>query len=51
VETEGAHTVGQTVIDNRQLVEVADPNCDLLTKVDADAGFAVITDAIAHFSR
>jgi inosine-uridine nucleoside N-ribohydrolase len=50
VETTGEHTVGQTVIDRRDLREVPAPNCDVLTAVDADAGFAVITEAIAHFS-
>jgi inosine-uridine nucleoside N-ribohydrolase len=51
VETTGEHTVGQTVIDNRDLREVADPNADLLTGVDADAAFDVIAESIAHFSR
>jgi inosine-uridine nucleoside N-ribohydrolase len=50
VETAGVHTVGQTVIDKRNLREVLNANCELLTSVDADAGFAVITEAIAHFS-
>jgi inosine-uridine nucleoside N-ribohydrolase len=51
VETSGEHTVGQTIIDNRTLVEVKDPNCDILTGIDADGGFSIITEAIAHFSR
>ncbi len=50
VETTGEHTRGQTVIDRRNLREVPAANCDLLTAVDADAGFAVITEAVAHFS-
>jgi inosine-uridine nucleoside N-ribohydrolase len=51
VETEGRLTRGMTVVDQRDLREVPDPNCDLLMTVDADAGFDVITEAIAHFSR
>ena len=50
VESTGEHTRGQTVIDRRALLEVAGANCDVLTAVDADAGFAVITEAVAHFS-
>ena len=51
VETTGEHTRGQTVIDRRNLREVLDANCDVQVGVDADAGFAVITEAIAHFSH
>jgi inosine-uridine nucleoside N-ribohydrolase len=51
IETSGEHTIGQTVIDNRDLREVPDPTADLLTGVDADAAFAVILEAIAHFGR
>lgn len=51
VETDGHLTRGQTVIDRRTLLEVPDPNCDVLTGIDADAGFAVVNEAIAHFSR
>ncbi|MCU1503106.1 MAG: putative pyrimidine-specific ribonucleoside hydrolase, partial [Ilumatobacteraceae bacterium] len=50
IETIGEHTRGQTVIDRRNLREVPPPNCDVQTSVDAAAGFAVITAAIAHFS-
>ena len=50
VETSGEHTRGQTVIDRRNLREVPPPNCDVQTAVDADAAFAVIVEAIGHFS-
>jgi hypothetical protein len=40
-----------TVIDNRGLVERLPPNCALTTTVDADAGFALVNEAIAHYSR
>ncbi len=51
VETRGRLTRGMTVIDQRNLLEVPDANCDLLTKIDVDAGFAIINEAIAHYSR
>ncbi len=51
VETDGIHTIGMTVIDQRTLLERPDPNCTLVTGIDADAAFAVVTEAIAHFSR
>lgn len=50
VETQGLHTRGMTVIDQRDLVERPDPNCDVLMGVDAAAAFAVITAAVADFS-
>jgi inosine-uridine nucleoside N-ribohydrolase len=51
IEINGEHTRGMTMIDQRNLREVPEPNCEVQTAVDADAGFAVITEAIAHFSR
>jgi inosine-uridine nucleoside N-ribohydrolase len=51
VETDGEHTRGMTVIDQRTLIERPEPNCDRLTHVDGDAAWAVVTEAIAHFSR
>ncbi len=51
VETDGEHTRGMTVIDQRTLIERPEPNCDRLTQVDGDAAWAVVTEAIAHFSR
>jgi inosine-uridine nucleoside N-ribohydrolase len=50
IETHGTHTVGMTVVDRRTLVDRPAPNCDWLTGIDADAGFAVLTEAIASFS-
>jgi inosine-uridine nucleoside N-ribohydrolase len=47
VETIGEHTIGQTVIDSRGLIERLDPNCTVYETVDAEAGFAVITEAAA----
>jgi inosine-uridine nucleoside N-ribohydrolase len=51
VETHGELTRGMTVIDNRGLGERLAPNCSLLTTVDADAGFALVNEAIAHYSH
>jgi inosine-uridine nucleoside N-ribohydrolase len=50
VETQGEHTRGMTVIDQRHLVIRPAPTCTVLTDIDADAGFDVIDKAIAHFS-
>ena len=50
VETNGDLTRGMTVIDQRTLVERPEPNCDRLVGLDADAAWAVVTEAIAHFS-
>jgi len=50
IETSGALTRGMTVIDQRHLVERLESNCDVLTKVDADAAFAVVVEAIADFA-
>ena len=51
VEIGGELTRGMTVIDQRTLVERPEPNCDRLTHIDADAAWAVVTEAIAHFSH
>lgn len=50
IETNGRRTVGMTVIDHRDLKEVPEPNCDVLTSIDAAAGWGVVVEAIAHFS-
>jgi inosine-uridine nucleoside N-ribohydrolase len=47
VETMGEHTIGQTLIDSRGLVERLPPNCTVYETVDADAGFDVIIAAAA----
>jgi inosine-uridine nucleoside N-ribohydrolase len=51
VETQGRHTRGMTLVDMRDQREVPAPNCDVLMDVDAVEGFAIMTEAIAHFSR
>lgn len=51
VETHGRLTRGMTVIDQRSLIERPAPNCTMLTSIDADAGFAIIDEAIAHFTH
>jgi inosine-uridine nucleoside N-ribohydrolase len=51
IETRGEHTRGMTVIDQRAITARAAPNCDVLTAVDADAGFDLLIEAIAHFSH
>jgi inosine-uridine nucleoside N-ribohydrolase len=50
VETAGTHTRGMTVIDQRTLINKPEPNCDRLISVDGDAAWAVVIEAIAHFS-
>jgi len=47
VETVGHDTAGMTVIDQRQLVERPAANTDVLIKLDADAVWKLITEAIA----
>jgi inosine-uridine nucleoside N-ribohydrolase len=51
VETSGELTRGMTVIDQRSLTDRPEPNCDRLTTIDADAAWAVVSEAVAHFSR
>ncbi len=51
VETEGIHTIGMTVIDQRTLLDRPGPNCTVVDGIDADAAFEVVTAAIAHFSH
>jgi inosine-uridine nucleoside N-ribohydrolase len=51
IETRGEHTRGMTVIDRRTVSDRQPPNCEVLTSVDADAGFNLLIDALAHFSR
>jgi inosine-uridine nucleoside N-ribohydrolase len=47
IETAGNHTRGMTVIDRRTLKDRPAPNCDVLTRIDADAAWDVIVEAIA----
>lgn len=51
VETSGEHARGMTVIDQRRLRGRAEPNCDVLTDVDAERAWAVVLDAFARFAR
>ncbi len=51
IETRGEFTRGMTVIDHRRIIERQPANCEVLTAVDADAGFGLLIDAVAHFSR
>ena len=50
IETAGEHTRGMTVIDQRTLIDRPEPNCDRLTHVDSDAAWAVIIEAVEHFT-
>lgn len=51
VETQGEHTRGMTLIDQRALLDRPAPNCTVLTSIDADAAFDAIVGAIDHFSH
>jgi inosine-uridine nucleoside N-ribohydrolase len=51
IETEALLTRGMTVIDRRRVVERPPPNTEMLVDVDATAAFALVLDAVAHFSR
>jgi inosine-uridine nucleoside N-ribohydrolase len=47
VETQGELTRGMTVIDRRTLLERPAANCEVLTRVDADAAFDLLIAALA----
>jgi inosine-uridine nucleoside N-ribohydrolase len=49
IETAGHLTRGMTVIDRRDLKERPAGNCDVLTRIDADAAWAVIVEAIGSY--
>jgi inosine-uridine nucleoside N-ribohydrolase len=51
IETRGEFTRGMTVIDQRQVLARQPANCEVLTSVDAEAGFDLLVDAVAHFSN
>lgn len=51
VEITGSLTRGMTVIDTRHIVERAPANCTVLTRVDDDAVFELVADAVAHYSH
>ena len=50
VETQGEYTRGMTVIDERRLIERKASNVAVLTYVDAEAAFDLVTAAVAHFT-
>ena len=50
VELVGTHTRGMTLIDERDLREVKDANCEVLMRVEAQAAFDLMIEAIAAFS-
>ena len=47
VETCGAYTTGMTVIDRRDISERGEPNARVLDRVDADAAWQIVLDALA----
>ncbi len=47
VETIGRHTAGMTVIDRRDISDRAPPNVHVLERVDDDAAWQVVIDALA----
>jgi len=47
IDLHGSQTRGMTVVDDRQLLERPAPNATVLETIDADAGFAVIAEAVA----
>ena len=47
VDVNGNHTRGMTVIDDRQLVQRPAATATVLERIDADAGFAAICEAVA----
>ncbi len=51
IETSGEHTRGMTLIDLRPFSNPKSANCDVVWKVDDEGAFAVIIEAIDHFSQ
>lgn len=51
IELTGTHTRGMTVVDERDLKEVLEPNCDVLWTIDHEPAFQLLIDAIAHYSH
>jgi len=46
VETHGVHTSGMTVIDRRDITDRRPPNASVLERVDADAAWRLVLDAL-----
>lgn len=51
IETKGEHTRGMTLIDARFFSNPKAANCDVVWKVDDEAAFSVIIEAINHFTE
>lgn len=47
VETAGRHTTGMTVVDRRDITDREPPNVHVLERVDHEAAWAVVVDALA----
>lgn len=47
VETSGTHTAGMTVIDRRDISDRRPPNVHVLERVDSDAAWQIVLDALA----
>lgn len=47
IETIGAHTRGMTMIDTRSITGRAEPNCHVHHRVDSDAAWGLVLDAVA----
>lgn len=51
IETRGEHTAGMTVIDRRDISDRRPPNVHVLERVDADAAWELVLDALAAGAR
>lgn len=49
VETRGEHTRGMTLIDRRTILDRSPATCEVLESVDAERGFQLLLDAVAHY--
>ena len=49
VELTGAHTRGMTLADRRNHRVKGEPNVELLTRIDADAGIELLIDTVASY--
>jgi inosine-uridine nucleoside N-ribohydrolase len=45
IETQGVHTRGMTIVDQRAFYETPVANCEVLSSVDGDAAFSLIVEA------
>ena len=51
IEMEGRHTTGMTVIDRRDMIGQEAPNAHVLERVDHEAAWAIVLDALAAASN